>query len=71
MYKCYFLQEPFNQFVFELVGDHKAPSYFSLNGETGDIQVRSGVDLPSDTDIVYVVSRMLYHLNLQQIYNKC
>ena len=42
--------------TYDLIGDDSAPSYFSLDSETGDIKVREEVNLPADTEITYMVS---------------
>ena len=47
---------PFNTIQYELIGDDKGPSYFTCNAKNGEIQVRSGVDLPRDKEITYTVS---------------
>ena len=48
-------QEPFNKITYSLIGDDSAPSFFSL-AANGEIKLRSGVNLPADTETTYTVS---------------
>ena len=52
----HYFQAPFNQVSYQMIRDDKGPAYFSLNRENGEIQLRSGVDIPSDNEKNYVVS---------------
>ena len=40
-----------------MIGDDSAPTYFSVGKEQGEIKLRSGVNLKSDTETTYIVSR--------------
>lgn len=53
-------QPPFNSINYELIGDDTGPSYFTIDTESGGIAVRSGVDLPADSEVSYVVSVIIY-----------
>jgi len=50
-------QEPFNKVDYEMIGDDSAPTYFSVGKEQGEIKLRSGVNLKSDTETTYIVSK--------------
>lgn len=39
-----------------MIGDDTGPSYFEIDPEAGDISIRTGVDLPADTEVQYIVS---------------
>ena len=47
-------QNPFNEISFSMIGDDSGPSYFQLL-DNGDIKLRGGVNLPSDSQTQYNV----------------
>ena len=50
-----YLQTPFNKVSYELIGDDSGPSFFQLE-ENGQSKLRTGVNLPADKEIGYIVS---------------
>lgn len=44
---------PFNTVRYSIIGDNKAPSFFKINPQTGDIQLNSS--LVVDTDMFYTI----------------
>ncbi len=48
------LQAPYNKLRYSVIGDNKAPTYFVINGENGDVKLnRSLID---DIDSLYTVN---------------
>ena len=42
-----------------MIGDDSAPTYFSV-GKNGEVKLKSGVNLKSDTETTYIVSMSIY-----------
>lgn len=48
------LQSPFNKKTYRIIGDNKAPTYFQINSESGDITLNSSLE--ADAESYYTVS---------------
>lgn len=54
----FFLQKPFNEVTFSLIGDDKAPSIFQINPKSGLITVSKPNDLQNDKSSSYKVNSL-------------
>ena len=45
---------PFNSLSYRIIGDNKAPTYFRINAQSGDINLNTSLEADSDT--AYTVS---------------
>ena len=52
----FLFQDPFNVVKYRLIGDDSAPTYFSLDENSGNIAVQPGVELVQDSLTEYTVS---------------
>lgn len=55
---CKSFQAPYNKVTYSIVGDDAAPNYFEVDGERGDVKVKTDIksDLATDYQIRVVAS---------------
>ena len=56
---------PFDQISYKVIGDNKAPTFFQVNPQSGDIKLN--VSLETDTDSFYTVGAFSIFLTIQLI----
>ncbi len=57
------LQVPFNKVTYRIIGDNKAPSFFKINSDNGDLNLNTS--LTADSDTSYTVSISYFNILLR------
>ena len=50
-------EAPFNVITYRIIGDNKAPSFFRINPQSGDINLNTTLDSDSDTAYTVIIFR--------------